>query len=67
MHKHRAGNRSDKGQAMSKQLSDGQLPIGLPDDIPTLKHMIASEIALAQDKVNLRIMQRKLKRLEKAL
>ena len=52
---------------MSKQLSDGQLPIGLPDDIPTLKHMIASEIALAQDKVNLRIMQRKLKRLEKAL
>jgi len=48
---------------MTEYLRTGGLPIGLPDDIPTLKRMIDSEERFATDKTNLNIMKNKLKRI----
>ena len=49
---------------MTESLMKGWLPIGLPNDVETLKVMIASEEKFSVDKANLKVMQRKLKRLE---
>ena len=49
---------------MNESLMKGWLPLGLPNDIPTLRRMIHFEEHFATDKANLKVMERKLKRLE---